>query len=115
MVPSNENTPEFFDGEVVKWVDVPGMSIGEVHYSAGFTRSKHTHERACFHFLFEGGYTEYLGRRAQECKTLTLSFQPQGYEHSYCCFKEPPRSFTIELQDSWVANLSDYSVKLDEA
>lgn len=115
MLPLTRDTPEFFDGEVVKCASIPGLSIGEIQYAAACERPKHAHERACFHFLFEGAYTEFWGRRSRECKTFTLAFQPQGHEHSYCCSKEPSRALTIELENAWVANLRDYSVKLDQA
>jgi AraC family transcriptional regulator len=115
MLPLTRDTPEFFDGEVVKCARIPGLSIGEIQYAAACERPKHAHEHACFHFLFEGAYTEYWGRRSRECKTFTLAFQPQGHEHSYCCSQEPSRALTIELENAWVANLRDYSVKLDEA
>jgi hypothetical protein len=86
--------------------------------TAEITRRKncygHTHERACFHFLSRGGYVEYLGRKSRECKTLTLAFQPQGHEHSYRASAEPSTALTIELDDRWIANLSDYSLKLDQ-
>jgi AraC family transcriptional regulator len=115
MLPLTRDTPEFFDGEVVKCASAPGLSVGEIQYPAACERPRHAHERACFHFLFEGAYTEYWGRRSRECKTLTLAFQPQGHEHSYCCSPEPSRALTIELENAWVANLRDYSLKLDEA
>jgi hypothetical protein len=115
MLPKTQDTPEFFDGEVLKCASVPGLSIGEIQYAAACERPKHAHERACFHFLFEGAYTEFWGRRSRECKTFTLAFQPQGHEHSYCCSKVPSRALTIELENTWVANLRDYSVKLDQA
>src|SRR5438034_9583394 len=94
-------TPEFFDGEVLRWTEVNGLTLGEIQYPSGYERPTHTHERACFHFIFQGGYIEYQGKRSQECKTFTLSFQPQGYEHSYCASKTMSRAFTIELEDAW--------------
>src|SRR5215510_5083627 len=105
-------TPDFFDGQVVKCAQIAGMSIGEIHYPAGCQRPTHTHERACFHFLFQGGYVEYLVHVSRECMTFTLAFQPRGHEHSYCASAEPSKAFTLELEDAWLRNLRDYSVKL---
>jgi AraC family transcriptional regulator len=98
----------------LKSAEIADLNIGEHQYRAAYERGRHTHERACFHFLFSGGYFEYLGGTTQECKTFSLCFQPQGYEHSYRGFPEPSNSFTIELGDSWVAKLRDYSVKLNQ-
>src|SRR5262252_5326196 len=106
-------TPDFFDGQVVKCAQIPGMSIGEIHYPAAWQRPIHTHERACFHFIFQGGCVERLGRESRECKTFTLAFQPKGYVHSYCGSAKPSRVLTIELEDAWLAVFGEYSVKLD--
>ena len=114
MSPTVPNPPDFFDGKVLKCAEIRGLSIGEISYPAACERARHTHERACFHFLYQGGYVEYLGRKSKECKTLTLAFQPQGHEHSYRASAEPSTALTIELDDQWIANLSDYSLKLDQ-
>ena len=82
-----QSIPEFFDGNVLRPSAVAGLMLGEVLYAPNRKRPEHTHEHACFHFLLEGGYTERLASRSQECKAFTLAFQPQGHEHSYCCFK----------------------------
>jgi hypothetical protein len=80
---SSQKTPEFFDGEVLKWRKVPGLAIGEICYLTGRQRPKHGHKHACFHFLLQGGYAEHQGSRSRESKTLSRSFQPSGFEHRY--------------------------------
>ena len=106
--------PDFFDGQVLRHVEIPGLSLGEIRYPAGCARSGHVHELACFHFLYQGGYVESRGKTSSECRTFTLAFQPQGHEHSYRSSGGASKSFTVELQDSWVANLRDYSLRLDQ-
>jgi len=113
MLVAGKRTPEFLDGEVLKQGEVAELTLGEIRYPSGYERPAHAHERACFHFLFQGGYVEYQGRRSQECKTHTLAFQPQGHEHSYRASTEISRAFTIELESAWVARLREHSVRLD--
>lgn len=105
--------PEFFDGSVLKWVRVAGLDLGEVVYPATMERSKHAHDRACFHYLLEGGYVEQHGRRSQECPIYTLAFQPAGHEHSYRALRGRSRSFTIELDETWTNRLREHGVVLD--
>jgi AraC family transcriptional regulator len=111
---NSPDTPDFFDGKVLKCANISGLSIGEISYAAACQRARHTHERACFHFPMQGGYVEYLGRKSRECKTFTLAFQPPGHEHSYRSSAEPSKAFTIELDNARIANLRDYSVRLDQ-
>src|SRR5260221_840775 len=114
MVGNKKIDPEFFDGRVLKWVEVPDLKLGEIRYSASQKGPAHVHERACFHFLFEGGYIEHHGRPARECGTHTLAFQPKWHEHSYIASQSVSRAFTIELEDVWLQRMNENSVILDE-
>ena len=106
--------PEFFDGEIIKCSAVGDLILGDVLYSSSYTRSKHTHERACFHFLIEGGYTERCNNRSQQCGASTLFFQPQGHEHAYACDNVASRCLTIEIGATWMDRLREYSVVLND-
>jgi AraC family transcriptional regulator len=108
--------PEFFDGSVLRWARVAGLDLGEVVYPPGKERPVHAHDRACFHYLLEGGYVEQHGRRSNECTTNTLAFQPAGHEHSYraCSSSDSSRSFTIELDDAWTSRLREHGVLLGD-
>jgi AraC family transcriptional regulator len=108
-----ERKPEFFDGRVLRWSNVAELMLGEIVYPSAYERASHTHQRACFHFIFQGGYVEQQGTRTQECKTSTLVFQPRGYEHAYRASKAISRAFTIEFEDAWLARLNDHGMTLD--
>jgi len=111
---ADRTRPEFFDGDVLRWNEVAGLTIGEISYPAGFKRSKHAHQRACFHFMLEGGYVESRGSNSIECDTLSLSFQPRGLEHAYRdATKTGSRALTIELEEEWMARLREHSVVID--
>ncbi len=108
--------PDFFDGSVLRWARVAGLDLGEVVYPPGKERAVHAHDRACFHYLLEGGYVEQHGRRSSECTAYTLAFQPAGHEHSYraCSSSAASRSFTIELDDAWTSRLREHGVALGD-
>jgi AraC family transcriptional regulator len=111
---NREGQPDFFDGDVLRWCEFAGLTVGEIHYPAGWERPKHRHERACFHFLLQGGCTERHGTESSESKTFSLSFQPRGFEHSYRGTTESvSRVFTIELGENWLARLQEHSVVID--
>jgi AraC family transcriptional regulator len=109
-----EAQPDFFDGEVLRWCEFSGLTVGEIRYPAGCERPKHRHERACFHFLLQGGFAERRGTQAIHCNPFSLSFQPRGFEHSYRAATETvSHGFTIELSENWLARLQEHSVMLD--
>src|SRR5215831_8100775 len=114
MLISGDRRPEFSDGEVLRSCHFSGITLGEVQYPAEYSRDTHVHERACVHFLLQGGYTEYQGRRTNECKPLSLSFQPGGHEHSYRCSMTVSRWLTMELEPDWMNLLAEHSVILDD-
>src|SRR4051812_39935057 len=113
MKDGGQRNPEFFDGEVLREASVAGLALGEILYPSDCQRPTQAHERACFHFLLEGGYTEYQGQRSSESQTFTLSFQPKGHEHAYRGTTISSRAFTIELEASWLARLREHSLTLD--
>jgi AraC family transcriptional regulator len=95
--------------------DVSDLIIGEVVYAPSCRRPPHRHEHACLQFLLRGGYVEYQGARSQECHPLTVSFQPEGHEHSYRGFEAESRVLTIEFEPAWMARLREYGVELRHA
>jgi len=107
------DAPDFLDGQVVKAAEFPELMIGEVEYGSRFERPRHVHERATFHFILQGGYTEEHEGQSSECGTLTLLFQPAGYEHSYRGLPGKSRTLTIEFDDQWISRLRNHSLDLD--
>ncbi len=97
-----------------RW-DVPGLTLGEIVYPPNCRRPPHRHERACLHFLLRGGYVEYQGDRSHECQPLTVSFQPEGHEHSYRGSAAASRVLTIEFEPAWTARLREYGLALRHA
>jgi AraC family transcriptional regulator len=113
MLDGPREHPDFFDGSVLRWARVAGLALGEIVYPPAQERPVHAHDRACFHYLLEGGYVEQHGRDTNECTTHTLAFQPVGHEHSYRGVTVRSRSFTIELDEAWTTRLREHGVALE--
>jgi AraC family transcriptional regulator len=102
--------PEFCDGRVLHWRTATAALLGEIEYPPGAARGLHAHERACLHLNLEGGYTERIGSRAEECTALAIAFQPAGHEHSYRCRNVATRAFTVEFEQPWLDRLEDAGI-----
>lgn len=115
MQKGKRKTPDFYDGDVIRRCAVAGLEVVEQHYPAGFERALHAHAHACFHFPFQGGYTESQQKRSREIRPFTLSFQPAGHEHAYRCFdEEVMQTLSLEVESAWLMCLRDYPVYLDQ-
>ena len=113
MPEAQRGDPDFFDGSVLRWVRVAGLDLGEVVYPPAKERPMHAHDRACFHYMIEGGYVEQHGRHSHACTPHMLAFQPAGHEHSYRALHGGSRSFTIEFDADWTKRLCGHDVGLD--
>jgi AraC family transcriptional regulator len=109
----NRQPLEFSDGDGRRQCILPGLKIVESSYPAGFTRARHTHAYASFHFSIHGACVENERQRVSESKLFTLSFQPAGHEHSCRCSDEGLRSLSLELGRDWLSRLREYAVCLD--
>ena len=109
----NRKPLELSDGDSRRQCILPGLKLVESRYPAGFTRARHTHACASFHFSIHGGCVENERRRVSESKLFTLSFQPAGHEHSCRCSDEGLRSLSLELERDWLSRLREYAVCLD--
>ena len=110
----NRKPLEFSDGDCRRQCILPGLKLVESRYPAGFTRERHMHAYASFHFSIHGGCVENERQRVSESKLFTLSFQPAGHEHSCRCSDEGLRSLSLELERDWLSRLREYAVCLDQ-
>ena len=102
--------PEFFDGRVLHWREISGVTAGEINYLPGASRELHAHRRACLHLNLQGGYMERQGSRAVDCSELAVAFQPAGHEHAYRCYDVVTKSFTVEFDQVWLERLEETGV-----
>ena len=78
-----------------------GLRLSESSYPANLKMPKHAHEQAYLGIVLSGGYTERVGRKTRECKSLTTAFHPRGESHSVTFHNTPVRIFRIEITREW--------------
>jgi AraC family transcriptional regulator len=63
--------------------EVPGFRVEEIHYPAGFERSRHSDDRAHLTYVLEGEYVEsYADGSKIACPARTLRYMPLRLPHS---------------------------------
>lgn len=90
-----------------------GLRLSESTYPAGLKMPSHAHEQAYLGIVLSGGYTESVGRKTRECKSLTTAFHPRGESHSVAFHNSPVRIFRIEITGEWGERSGQY-VKLPD-
>lgn len=90
-----------------------GLRLSESTYPANLKMPSHAHEQAYLGIVLSGGYTERVGRKTRECKSLTTVFHPRGESHSVAFHNSPVRIFRIEITGEWRERAGQY-VKLPD-
>lgn len=102
-------------GAVIKAVSFAGLRLTETFCPPHHRAPEHSHELFHFCLVRGGSYTEYCGRKARECATLSLISHPPDETHSSLYHERGASSFVIELEESWLELAREHSVVLDEA
>jgi AraC family transcriptional regulator len=90
-----------------------GLRLSESTYPANLKMPSHAHEQAYLGIVLSGGYTERVGRKTRECKSLTTVFHPRGESHSVAFHNSRVRIFRIEITGEWRERAGQY-VKLPD-
>lgn len=91
---------QFFGVRSAAWQHA-GLRLSESIYPANLRMSSHAHEQAYLGIVLSGSYTERVGRKTRECKSLTTAFHPRGESHSVSFHNSPVRIFRIEITGEW--------------
>lgn len=75
--------------------------------------AKHHHEEAICCIAITGSCNEAYRHRTREIKALTVYFLPAGESHSLE-FRSGVRAFGIEIPESSLARMRDYSIELSQ-
>jgi AraC family transcriptional regulator len=78
-------------------------------YPPSLTTPPHSHERAYFCTVLQGGYSETYGTRTRTCGPLALIFHPQGEVHSDHFVEAGGRVFSVEIEPDWAARVREFS------
>jgi AraC family transcriptional regulator len=91
---------EFFGVRPAVWQH-GGLRLSESTYPANLRMPSHAHEQAYLGIVLSGGYTERVGRKTRECKSMTTAFHPRGESHSVVFHGSPVRIFRVEITGEW--------------
>lgn len=101
-------------GEIKNSQQIAGFHLTEILYSPNFSISKHSHQDACFCFVFRGSYKEVFREKTIEGKQAQLVFRPAGEVHSDYFSNYPTSCLLIEFETKWLKNFRQNPIKLNE-
>lgn len=90
-----------------------GLRLSESTYPANLKMPSHAHDQAYLGIVLSGRYTERVGSRTRECKSLTTVFHPRGESHAVAFHNSRVRIFRVEITGEWRERASRY-VKLPD-
>jgi len=93
--------------------EVAGFVLTDTLYTPHLKLPEHAHERACFSFVLQGGFTESSGRKIRSCLQASVIYLPPSEAHTDEFHSTGARCLHIELTPELVERLRDHSVLLD--
>lgn len=99
--------------KILQSQEVAGFVLTDTLYTPHLKLPKHAHERACFSFVLQGGFTESSGKKIRSCLQASVIYLPPSEVHEDEFHSTGARCLHIELNPELVERLRDYSVALD--
>jgi AraC-like DNA-binding protein len=103
----------YFGGQLRLSRSCSNITMSEVEYVQARECKGHSHERAFFALLLQGGYDEIYKRRRLRYRSDTVVFRPAGMTHADEITARGTRFFIIEMGDAWESRMREYSPRLD--
>lgn len=73
-----------------------------LRYTPGVRLAAHTHEKACFVWIQNGGYAETFGTRVFQLRARQVLFRPAGEKHSDQFSSVETSCVIIEVSERWL-------------
>lgn len=108
------NTHRNFFKETVQRLELGHLTLAETVYPAGLKMPRHSHEPAYLSFVLRGAYSEHTGRHTRTCLPSTLVVHPPGEQHAVEFYQTGAKIFRVEIKQSWLAYIREYSKILDQ-
>ena len=93
---------------------IGNLRVGKTLYKSGDWNKVHYHENARFVFVLQGKFFEKYERKERFCKPFTCIFRPPMERHSEI-YDEGVICMSVDIAPSWLKNLNDHSVKLEDS
>lgn len=107
--------PGHFYGQTSNRHEIAEFSLMNATYPPGIKLPRHSHTRACFSVVLEGGLSETYGRRSLEWRPLSVGFNPPDEEHSNFVHNAGARFLIVEISAEWLRRVSEYSKALTQS
>jgi AraC family transcriptional regulator len=104
---------QHFGGQLRSYYRCLDVAMSEVEYSEIRKCRQHSHDSTFFSLLLKGGYSEHYGGHTVHHRPNTVIFRPAGMTHGDEVTAPGTRFFIIEMADSWLSRLREYSPRLD--
>jgi AraC family transcriptional regulator len=102
-----------FPTTTVKTKDLSSFVITEKIYTPDLKLPKHSHERACFSLVLQGGFIEKYGSGTRICECSTVIYTPPGEDHTDHFLNAGARCLHIEIRPEWFTRLRQHSIMLN--
>lgn len=101
--------------DLLRSMEIAGISLRESSYAEGFQLPPHCHLRAGFHLVITGGYTEIAKSGREEYGPRNVAYLPATHEHRLDIAESGARCFCIELHPRYFARLPEEVVMPDQS
>jgi AraC family transcriptional regulator len=102
-------------GEHLRSVRLEGFVLTEAEYHPALNLSRHIHDHAVISIVLGGTYTEFLGRRPQECKPYSVLLKAAGDDHSDRYGAAGARCLIIKVEPKRLETMRTFSRVLDSS
>ena len=100
---------------ILRKEEVNSFILTETAYAPNLKLPKHTHERACFSLVLQGGFDERYGAESRTCGPSTVVFIPAGEAHSDYFLDGGSRCFHFEIARDWLGDIAPNSATLQRS
>jgi AraC family transcriptional regulator len=100
-------------GEILNTQTVEKFVVTEIAYPSRFHISEHSHQRACFCFVFRGSYRETYRGKVIEGQPSNLIFRPAREVHSDHFGETKVRCLLVEVETQWLDSFRKNTIMLN--
>lgn len=105
--------PGNFFGDKVSTLSAGAFTLSESRYEPATSLARHSHTRAYFCLVVQGGHRETTGSRIRQCGPSSVVLHPPGEVHANQFGSAGSRLFRVEVDHGWLAKLGECGVRVD--
>lgn len=89
-------------GEIIKRTELSGFRVLESKYRPHTRLPRHSHERARFSVLLQGGFTELFSKKSVDWKPFSFGFNISDEVHTGIAHRTGAHFVIIEVDEEWL-------------